>query len=139
MKDEATPSAPRVGDIFTVVYPFVREEVSLFGEDGPYESVKWRPGASYENCGPYGDVDICAHGEGKMVLCVEDVHKPGHFPTRVFFTRHFIDPDGKRFGKGGLKIMTVDAFRRRSEEHTSELQSLMSISYAVFCLKKKKQ
>src|SRR3546814_15009724 len=30
------------------------------------------------------------------------------------------------------------AFRQRSEEHTSELQSLMRISYAVFCLKKKK-
>src|SRR3546814_10458771 len=29
------------------------------------------------------------------------------------------------------------AFARRSEEHTSELQSLMRISYAVFCLKKK--
>src|SRR3546814_1021038 len=29
--------------------------------------------------------------------------------------------------------------RRRSEEHTSELQSLMRNSYAVFCLKKKKQ
>src|SRR3546814_5483659 len=29
--------------------------------------------------------------------------------------------------------------RARSEEHTSELQSLMRISYAVFCLKKKKQ
>src|SRR3546814_6905956 len=29
--------------------------------------------------------------------------------------------------------------RRRSEEHTSELQSLMRISYAVFCLKTKKQ
>src|SRR3546814_1806220 len=29
--------------------------------------------------------------------------------------------------------------RWRSEEHTSELQSLMRISYAVFCLKKKKQ
>src|SRR3546814_8045281 len=28
-------------------------------------------------------------------------------------------------------------FRQRSEEHTSELQSLMRISYAVFCLKKK--
>src|SRR3546814_7729728 len=28
--------------------------------------------------------------------------------------------------------------QRRSEEHTSELQSLMRISYAVFCLKKKK-
>src|SRR3546814_10018372 len=29
-------------------------------------------------------------------------------------------------------------FKQRSEEHTSELQSLMRISYAVFCLKKKK-
>src|SRR3546814_9091528 len=34
----------------------------------------------------------------------------------------------------------VDAVRAgRSEEHTSELQSLMRISYAVFCLKKKKK
>src|SRR3546814_6055649 len=32
-----------------------------------------------------------------------------------------------------------DAFFPRSEEHTSELQSLMRISYAVFCLKKKKK
>src|SRR3546814_10708911 len=32
-----------------------------------------------------------------------------------------------------------DPWHRRSAEHTSELQSLMRISYAVFCLKKKKQ
>src|SRR3546814_4896239 len=31
----------------------------------------------------------------------------------------------------------IAALRMRSEEHTSELQSLMRISYAVFCLKKK--
>src|SRR3546814_2558880 len=37
-----------------------------------------------------------------------------------------------------FKVYTYDANRRkRSEEHTSELQSLMRISYAVFCLKKK--
>src|SRR3546814_2695405 len=37
--------------------------------------------------------------------------------------------------------MPIEALKRshRSEEHTSELQSLMRISYAVFCLKKKKQ
>src|SRR3546814_3594846 len=35
-----------------------------------------------------------------------------------------------------LAIFPAEA--RRSEEHTSELQSLMRISYAVFCLKKKK-
>src|SRR3546814_19920873 len=33
----------------------------------------------------------------------------------------------------------TDRPRTRSEEHTSELQSLMRISYAVFCLKKKKK
>src|SRR3546814_2078902 len=40
------------------------------------------------------------------------------------------------------RLFNLQAGRRsyeRSEEHTSELQSLMRISYAVFCLKKKKQ
>src|SRR3546814_4476511 len=37
-----------------------------------------------------------------------------------------------------LAVDDPDAAGARSEEHTSELQSLMRISYAVFCLKKKK-
>src|SRR3546814_2833259 len=36
-----------------------------------------------------------------------------------------------------LRLMLQHGRQRRSEEHTSELQSLMRISYAVFCLKKK--
>src|SRR3546814_4904458 len=36
----------------------------------------------------------------------------------------------------GLSLRVQDAAFQRSEEHTSELQSLMRISYAVFCLKK---
>src|SRR3546814_9628683 len=36
-----------------------------------------------------------------------------------------------------LLALVRKVLRRRSEEHTSELQSLMRISYAVFCLKKK--
>src|SRR3546814_9817700 len=41
--------------------------------------------------------------------------------------------------KSATRILTVDdtVARDRSEEHTSEIQSLMRISYAVFCLKKK--
>src|SRR3546814_7494396 len=35
-------------------------------------------------------------------------------------------------------VLELGELRQRSEEHTSELQSLMRISYAVFCLKKKK-
>src|SRR3546814_1989627 len=47
------------------------------------------------------------------------------------FNRSATSPDfpGQRAAAGGAMI--------RSEEHTSELQSLMRISYAVFCLKKK--
>src|SRR3546814_3599133 len=40
----------------------------------------------------------------------------------------------ERIGRARLPARHI-----RSEEHTSELQSLMRISYAVFCLKKKKQ
>src|SRR3546814_8744144 len=39
---------------------------------------------------------------------------------------------------GGVRDPLVVHWPNRSEEHTSELQSLMRISYAVFCLKKKK-
>src|SRR3546814_7716233 len=44
--------------------------------------------------------------------------------------------------RAGLQLLTAigkahETFCPRSEEHTSELQSLMRISYAVFCLKKK--
>src|SRR3546814_10103095 len=44
---------------------------------------------------------------------------------------------GRSVTMGGAKSKIMGA--ARSEEHTSELQSLMRISYAVYCLKKKKQ
>src|SRR3546814_10207332 len=40
--------------------------------------------------------------------------------------------------RSGPFFSVLPRFDERSEEHTSELQSLMRISYAVFCLKKKK-
>src|SRR3546814_8559948 len=48
-------------------------------------------------------------------------------------SRRRVDPGG-----GGLPRRCGCAQSGRSEEHTSELQSLMRISYAVFCWKKKK-
>src|SRR3546814_7157800 len=62
-----------------------------------------------------------------------------------------IDADGRRgidatpepqiLDRTELQVETIamaEPVRQRSEEHTSELQSLMRISYAVFCLKKTK-
>src|SRR3546814_10117903 len=53
---------------------------------------------------------------------------------------HHADPDQRDDGVGQQRAVVAvpDEEADRSEEHTSELQSLMRISYAVFCLKKKK-
>src|SRR3546814_2063941 len=63
---------------------------------------------------------------------------------------HRAQPDSRRhipirkFARARVRVTdpsshnSVTGSERRSEEHTSELQSLMRISYAVFCLKKKK-
>src|SRR3546814_3925700 len=48
------------------------------------------------------------------------------------------DAQGDGVVRGGNELRGHGE-RNRSEEHTSELQSLMRISYAVFCLKKKKK
>src|SRR3546814_10315616 len=59
--------------------------------------------------------------------------------------RHYMTAYGWRSMAGGFAAMlavmpnaAAQTPTTRSEEHTSELQSLMRISYAVFCLKKKK-
>src|SRR3546814_3923776 len=78
-----------------------------------------------------------------------------HWPSSTKYLR-WIDRHNAPIGRGwcpspilgkGTRSSELGAHRdppghchpRRSEEHTSELQSLMRISYAVFCLKTKKQ
>src|SRR3546814_3117745 len=59
-------------------------------------------------------------------------------PGRVFKNKKMAGHMGDRQRtQQNLEIVRTDVERGRSEEHTSELQSLMRISYAVLCLKKK--
>src|SRR3546814_7297490 len=72
----------------------------------------------------------------RRFLLVASLHGQLHDTYRRAVQDHCNDP---------AELVGVDRLPRhyvaslRSEEHTSELQSLMRISYAVFCLKKKKQ
>src|SRR3546814_2840447 len=73
------------------------------------------------------------------VIFVEEFGQPFHHGAAKLLGVH----DRHRIAIIAGDVMTDadrDQFHRRarSEEHTSELQSLMRISYAVFCLKKKK-
>src|SRR3546814_6704760 len=68
---------------------------------------------------PWG---VAAWGRGLCIAAVT-VPMPASSPHSIPTTDHWMQRISKRF---------------RSEEHTSELQSLMRISYAVFCLNKKK-
>src|SRR3546814_3942499 len=91
-------------------------------------------------------LDPCA-GEG--VAIAEAAHALGREQVKAFAVE--FDAERARHARGlvdhCLHADLMDAMISkqsfgllwRSEEHTSELQSLMRISYAVFCLKKKKE
>src|SRR3546814_4156559 len=66
------------------------------------------------------------------VYKARDIKAPGVGLRNIFPAMDFLTASNRK-GLGDR----VPAFDDRSEEHTSELQSLMRISYAVFCLKKK--
>src|SRR3546814_4934932 len=90
-----------------------------------------------------------------MQIAVADVAKPDHFDIWIFTAqqrlhvvqecRHLADPHRHVVLVWAVRsealgdVLAQPPQHRRSEEHTSELQSLMRISYAVFCLKKKKR
>src|SRR3546814_3914055 len=59
-------------------------------------------------------------------------------PFKIYATGNYRKAAGNTSGEHDVNNGS-SSFERRSEEHTSELQSLMRISYAVFCLKKKKK
>src|SRR3546814_8882378 len=77
--------------------------------------------------GPADQRPVDGRGAARVRLCVP---RPGG-----------VDAVADPAGAAGARAVGCTADRRggdaRSEEHTSELQSLMRISYAVFCLKKK--
>lgn len=110
----STPT-PTVGEVFNVAYPFARSTYSRWDGDeetGPYctDVPTWAPGVRHADKGE-GDVESIADGFGRMVLTVVSTHKPGKYPMRVFFTREWITPDGKQFGKRKCRVTTLGAFK----------------------------
>src|SRR3546814_3653501 len=82
---------------------------------------------------------IVDHGRGFGDHLQEQSAQLGNVPLTVAqlieaASDRLVTLDLKRFKKGAARTLYA---KTRSEEHTSELQSLMRISYAVFCLKKK--
>jgi hypothetical protein len=106
-------SIPSAGQLYTVSYPFVKDTYAGFDEEGGFEASTWRPGIRFEWISPEDTAPV-ADGQGLMQLIVVDTFKPGRFPTRVFYTRSWTDPDGNTFGKGCLHITTLGRFRRIS-------------------------
>ena len=104
------------GTEIKVPYPFVltsHMEVDLDDEGGHgrgWSEPSWKPGV--ERIPVYPDSDEAVfHGEGFMVLTVVDTFKPKGWPTRVFYTRKWIDPQGRTFGKNALRTTTLGHFK----------------------------
>src|SRR3546814_5222407 len=75
---------------------------------------------------------LCTRDEGPAMLGTTVV--PDHLRPKL---SQGCKP-GSLYSDAAFGAPNASSFAFRSEEHTSELQSLMRISYAVFCLKKKK-
>src|SRR3546814_10633224 len=78
------------------------------------------------------------------ILLIGVAHASSHFfqlvlPSLYVSLGTTFDLDFARLGLLVSTFYVVSGVGQRSEEHTSELQSLMRISYAVFCLKKNKK
>src|SRR3546814_8505787 len=71
-----------------------------------------------------------------LQAALQSPDSPGHC-CRIGTKCGRCSPDLSRACDGQEKTQIIPVHTPRSEEHTSELQSLMRISYAVFCLKKK--
>src|SRR3546814_7943360 len=72
---------------------------------------------------------------GATVLYYDPVQASSAVESELQVTRRPLD---ELLAASDLVSLHLPLMKERSEEHTSELQSLMRISYAVFCLKKKK-
>src|SRR3546814_2766412 len=93
--------------------------------------------------GPTGIGALWARAE--LLEAMPPYQGGGSMIDRVTFDHTTYAPSPQRFEAGTPAIAealglhaAIDYVDARSEEHTSELQSLMRISYAVFCLKKKR-
>src|SRR3546814_9697011 len=67
------------------------------------------------------------------------IHRAGFLAETTIDALRHVDVVARCAAAAVCPRFSLDRNRLRSEEHTSELQSLMRISYAVFCLKKKKK
>lgn len=107
---------------YTVRYPFFRVTYNGQDEDGPYQEESWRPGCDSDSNG-VDDHYWFSDGHGEMQLTVVCEFKPGRFPTRVFFTRKWQDPDGKVFGLPKLRMTTKTNFLKLLKGYRREYAS----------------
>src|SRR3546814_2519557 len=84
-------------------------------------------GSSFKNLHQWALIALL-YGVQPFCFVFQVQHVQGHHAVLL----GVVGPDRSR------RVGNNAGLGRRSEEHTSELQSLMRISYAVFCLKKKK-
>src|SRR3546814_4178753 len=112
------PGSKRTDTLFPSTTPFRPARFAAIARDGGQQI-------------PVAVIDVAANQRGQSDLLAQR-RQPAQVPARA--------------GEGALRVLPRGAADRegvqlqlelRSEEHTSELQSLMRTSYAVFCLNKK--
>src|SRR3546814_6079058 len=113
------------------------QHTAVIGPEGKVLEVQIRTHAMHEEA----ELGVCAHWRYKGT----DVNSGSdHYEEKIAWLRQVLEWHEELGDIGGLADqlrvdIEPDRVYVRSEEHTSELKSLMRISYAVFCLKKNRK
>src|SRR3546814_1986261 len=116
------PTYTLTGTLFPDTTPYRSESVAAWSDGGD--------GSSNPAIGPGGRSDFAGPEDDPLARLGETPSLRDHLAAQLAV--EIVDPIDRMIGHH-----LIDSLDERSEEHPSELQSLMRISYAVFCLKKK--
>lgn len=117
----------KVGKEYSMVFPFTRFDHKVTSGNALFAPIDafhiWSAGCElHEECdgSGYGMTrDFTANGEGQVIYSILAITELiGRFEDRVIFKRWLINPDGKKYNNGEVRILTRKAFEKDINSHS---------------------
>ncbi len=109
------------GAVFERLHPFTWARGYLSSRPNDYVE-RWRPGAHESIETQPGYFKPVCHAEGIIRHTIVSVHKPPGYQERVFFLRHYYDPEEDFVAPPKLHHLVTRAFRREVERHQTDYE-----------------
>lgn len=107
-----------IGNEYKMIFPFYKTIINGLAGNGLFSATVdcsfWNPGCEMneeDDGGPTPCRFFNAHDEGLVIYKVLSVAEmPGKYQDRIIFKRWLIDPDGKKYNNGEVRMLTTKSF-----------------------------